>query len=158
MLVNSVLMTLPRCEMFTLKRDHVLRIFQHPDFSVHKNDRRNFMTWMRAAKSGHSTGYGYSFTGRGPFSWVCTDEKNYDWDSIANYLYKHWDEIGDGGMATLLDALIYEVKLFDRHQSQVDLVDMRYGAVETWMLVEFAERDKAQRDWPQGWPKPWEAK
>jgi hypothetical protein len=158
-LYSPTLMMLPRCEMFTAQQ--LPRIHQQPGFAVgeDKAARRRVLAWMKALKRRNSfpDHYGYpNAAWRGAFAWMPCNNDKYDWDTIAAWLLKHWDEIGDGGMATLMTALLYEVQAAcDRKgHAEVELVDVRDGAIEPWMAVLFAERNE-RCDWPEGWLRPW---
>lgn len=153
---------LPRCEMFTLRE--LPRVFQQPGFSVAKTSRRSMMEWMRAIKKGSSfSGYrSRMYLWRGPFAWLYPsgDHNNkptsYNWDDIGSYLHKHWNEIGDGGMATLIDALIVEAKAASTYgDAPIELLDLDTYTTNLWMPIEFDKRNEEQRPWPEGWVRPW---
>lgn len=159
-LVSSTLTLLPRCEMFTLVSGHLPEIYQQPGFSVapDAHARKHFMQWFYGVKAGRHVMGWLEVMWRGPLAWLCTDGDNYDFESIINYLYKRWDEIGDGGMATLLDALMYEAKVcYDTRNAKYELVNLRDGKLEEWAGMRFENRNEETRSWPVGWPKPWEA-
>ncbi len=72
------------------------------------------------------------------------------------HLLRNWDKFDDGGMATLLTALIFEVKAFTgNYRKPFTLMDLRDGRVDTWMSINLKDRNTEQRDWPDQWMKPW---
>lgn len=64
---------------------------------------------------------------------------------------------GDGGIATLIEALILEKEAATRYskKTQILLLDLATGQTEEWISVKFDKRDEAQQDWPEGWQRPW---
>jgi hypothetical protein len=61
-------------------------------------------------------------------------------------------------MATLMDALLLEVKAAKSYDSPVELLDMVTGKSEPWMPIEFKELSTEQKPWPDGWARPWMAR
>jgi len=148
--------------MFT--RQQFPNVFQQPEFSIGRAAlaRRNFLEWMKAIHKINGSAFSHrtrAFLWRGPFAalYPHSDEK-YSWDDIQAYLYKHWDEIGDGGMATLLNALLHETQAGASYNGAITLLNLDYGTAEPWMPIVFSERQKEQRDWPEGWLRPWQVK
>ena len=158
-LYDAALHALPRCEMFT-RTGIPGPLFVQPGFSVGRKNRRGFLNWMTAARKSFSS-FGYraekSCLWRGPFAWCDTGDK-YSWDDIVGHFYKKWDQIEDGGMATLFDALILEMRAGITHTGEIALLNLENGQPETWMPVPFAERNKEQEGWPDGWQRPWMSK
>ncbi len=162
-LFSPTLVALPRCEMFVAQQ--LPRICQQPGFSfgTDKAARQRVMAWMTAIKGagGFRTYFNYpNPVWRGPFAWMPFSGERYSWDDIAMWIVKEWDKIGDGGIATLLTALIYEMRAANpshRRNEPVELVDLRDGSIEPWMVVLFSELEE-QHEWPDGWLKPWEIK
>ncbi len=163
-LFSPTLMMLPRCEMFTVQQ--LPRIYQQPGFCVgeDKAARRRVMAWMRGIKPKSALPNYYNSANavwRGVFAWLYPgDGKGHSWDDIEAWLLRNWDEIGDGGMATLITALLYETRAgYERRgREPVELVDLRFGSIEPWMPVMFKNRGEKQDHWPDGWMKPWEVK
>jgi len=163
-LFSPTLMMLPRCEMFTVQQ--LPRIYQQPGFCVgeDKAARRRVMAWMKGIKPKSALPNYYNYANaiwRGVFAWLYPgDGKSFSWDDIEAWLLRNWDEIGDGGMATLITALLHEARAgYERRGHEpVELVDLRFGSIEPWMPVLFKERGEKQDYWPNGWMKPWEAK
>ena len=163
-LFSPTLMMLPRCEMFTVQQ--LPRIYQQPGFCVgeDKAARRRVMAWMRGIKPKRALPNYYNSAHavwREVFAWLYPGNgKGHSWDDIEAWLLRNWDEIGDGGMATLITALLYETRAgYERREREpVELVDLRFGSIEPWMPVLFKNRGKKQDHWPDGWMKPWEVK
>ncbi len=159
-LYDSALHALPRCEMFT-RLGVPSPLFVQAGFSVNRKNRRGFLNWMTAARKIRGNTISYraeqSYLWRGLFAWCATNEK-YDWDDVVAHLYKKWDEIGDGGMATLFDALLLESQAGNTYKGEISLLNLETGQPETWMPVPFAQRNVEQGEWPQGWQRPWMVK
>jgi len=161
-LISPTLMMLPRCEMFTVQQ--LPRIYQQPGFCVGEDKvaRRRVLAWMRGIKPKSALPNYYNSAHaiwRGVFAWLYPGDGNgHSWDDIEAWLLRNWDEIGDGGMATLITALLHETRAGYERQGHepVELVDLRYGSIEPWMPVLFKERGDKQQNWPTGWMKPWE--
>lgn len=163
-LYGPALQALPRCEMFT--RVTVLEnIYQQPGFAVARNARGNVLNWMRVIRGGSGTALGYwarTFLWRGLLAWLCPNGKDgsgYSWEDIVTWLSRNWDSIGNGGVATLIDALILE-KESAVHYSKKDhiaLLNLITGEAEPWIAVGFDKRNEEQKEWPEGWQRPWVA-
>lgn len=159
-LVGREGLLLPRCELFTLPSGRLPYVYERPGFSAGQGERerRQFMRLFKAIKHGERMGWWHSALWRGPLAWLCADVHNYDFEGTLAYLYKRWDEIGDGGMATLLDALWCELEASrNGYAATLELVNLRDGAFEEWAALRFDNRAKPQASWPQNWFKPWES-
>jgi hypothetical protein len=165
-LYGPVLQALPRCEMFT-RVTPPEKIFQRPGSSISRDMRSNLLNWMRIMRGSSGANLGYwarTFLWRGLFAWLCPNGKNgmgYSWDDITTYLSKNWDLIGNGGMATLIEALILEKEAAIRYggnKGPISLLDLATGEAEQWVPVEFGKRNEEQQNWPEGWQRPWRTK
>lgn len=164
-LVSPSGIMLPRCEMYAWRDGEApYKIYQMPGFSAGSDEhaRNLFIQWMYAVYGGRNNQIctPSHVIWRGPLAWlgVCGDQ--YKWDDIAAYLFRNWDKFGDGGMATLLTALICEVKIayysyYHSKPEPIALLDLRTGKADTWIALDFNERRNEQRDWPDQWLKPW---
>ena len=160
-LYGPALQALPRCEMFTYR--HLPKIYSQPGFAVDKTMRKTLLGWMKAIRGSSGANLSYwvgSFMWRGLFAWLCPNgktETSYSWDDIATYIARHWDEIGDGGMATLIEALTLEKSAVTGYgrQDMISLLDLATGEAEKWRAVQFEKRNGKFSDWPDGWQKPW---
>jgi len=160
-LVSPGLTLLPRCEMYTWRDGEApYKIYQAPGFSAgnDKNARDRFIQWMTAFHPGNAFGGVTVAVWRGPLAWLGVCEGKYKWDEIAVHLLRNWDKFGDGGIATLLTALIFEIKASSSYSRPFSLIDLRDGRVDTWMALNFKERNTEQRDWPDQWMKPWKCR
>lgn len=161
-LCGPTLTLLPRCEMFV--RKHLPMIYRQPGFTCGKNMRKNFLEWMRAAKinSNNLSFRARAFMWRGVFAWLPIphgDATTYSWDDIQSYLGKYWDAIDDGGMATLMTALLFEVKAATSYRvGPIELLDLVTCNPERWMPIVFDELKNEHKDWPDGWARPWMTK
>lgn len=161
-LVSPTMTMLPRCEMYTWRDGAApYPIYQVPGFSAgnDRNARDRFIKWMTALNPGNCFSYATcEIIGRGPLAWLGVCEGKYKWDEIALYLLRNWDKFGDGAMATFLTALTFEIKASGSYHKPFVLMDLRDGRVDTWMAINFKERNTEQRDWPDQWMKPWMCK
>lgn len=156
---------LPRCEMYTWRAGvpFPYEIYQMPGFSVGTGSKQGipvrnvFMQWMSAPGPYNNLGRGLGVW-RGPLAWLgACDGIGYKWDEVYVYLLHNWDKFGDGGMATLLTALIHEKAAFTYgyYDKPITLLDLRDGREDRWMVISFEERRTEQRNWPDVWWKPW---
>jgi ParB-like chromosome segregation protein Spo0J len=161
-LYGPALQALPRCEMFT-RVTMPGNIYQQPGFSIARGARGNLLNWMRVIRGSSGANLGYwarTFLWRGLFAWLCPNGKNgsgYSWDDITTRLAKDWDLIGNGGMATLIEALILEKEAAVKYGNKgpISLLNLTTGEAEQWIPVGFDKRNEEQQNWPEGWQRPW---
>jgi len=147
---------LPRCEMFAYREMPSVRVVQGVRFA----EREQVLGWLRALKMTR-TGFHFNVLW-GILTWLDYDRipGTQNWAALGTYLLRNWEKFGDGGIATLLDVAVSEVRArLRRYGKPFSLLNAVTGEDERWMALAFPYVEGARsaaRDWPEGWFKPWE--
>ena len=152
---------LPRCEQFAYREVPKLARVTAAEFE--RNRALRWMEWL--GRSGGS--YGDHHAVWGILRWLNYGrpvEAANDWERLKRFVRDQWEEIGgDEAVATLLDVALSERRARGTREGLLRLVNGVTGEEEEFMGVDFryvAGKDEMprwmQRDWPEGWVRPWE--
>lgn len=154
LLVDEAGRMYPRCKQFSY--DDIPFIFKHKNTKF--GERTQVMEWLHVLASGGSVADPL----RGVLCWLdygLALGKSNEYDKLKRWIKSHWGELGgDGGIATLLDAAMFEsrtgrrqpFKLLDPTTNEVT----RFAAVD-WKAVS-GDGYFSTYSYPSDWPRPWE--
>ena len=149
----------PRCETFAYRAQPVFFAPLHWQFP----SRHSVLGWLRTivheAKSSYTNHVLW-----GALSWLDYGRKigknAVSWPALQRWLLAHWDELGAGGVAGLLDIAVAELAVFQHSaKTAFTLLDAE-GSASTWRRCEFPfaryrEYEYLAPEWPADWPRPW---
>jgi len=159
---------LPRCEQFAYREVPVLcgvTIKTGVDFGKLQDRVGEWLVGL--GQSGGVSGYGNNHRVWGILRWLDYGrpvDKSNDWDRLKQFLRREWENLGgDEVVATLLDVVLSERKARDGRQVPIHLVNGVTGKSEDFVPVDLGYvlgkvsfDGWRQREWPEGWPLPWE--
>jgi ParB family chromosome partitioning protein len=155
----------PRCSEFRVAE--LPEITPLDGFTVKPQSyaRKSVIAWLeRICRVGYQN-HTHNGTVRSPLAWLPydrPDDVNGNPEAVARYVNRHWDDIGDGGVAHLLDIALAEARATGKYQEPIRLLDADTGAEGDWCSVTWgafvAGKDSdrySSSKAPGDWPKPW---
>lgn len=151
----------PRCEGYIMRTAPMASLRGDDDDSMVLK-REHVLRWMKLMREGRSSQSNYVLWG--PLQWLdyghAPGEESRR--QLRNWLTSHWDELGPGGVATLLDTYMHDVLARDVYArgSTIDMYNPIDGQVETYVPLAFEYLTGSEwghwQSWPANWPQPWD--
>jgi hypothetical protein len=154
----------PRCEAFAYRELPGFAFPDYMDIALPRGDRMLF--WIEAIVARARSSYSNHVLW-GALSWLdygrTIGHSETDWKPLSRWISVHWDEIGDGCLAHLVDVIISETRLMtSTGKHAVELLDADSMNRERWRRLRFPFSEYRKyaymiSNWPDDWPKPWES-